>query len=161
MLKRSCFYIILREKSPFYDAVCDETPYVHHRRQKLRQHLEKHDKSALSFFCAIHISISVRLPTDRGPAISRFFTREGPTVLYCKSRRDFDPPPGGHPAPGPASYSCSKTIDIPQKVWYNKTDYRTRGLTEMYFLMNKNTVVAAFDKNPATAFSDAVLFTEV
>ena len=31
----------------------------------------------------------------------------------------------------------------------------------MYFLMNKNTVVAAFDKKPATAFSDAVMFTEV
>lgn len=31
----------------------------------------------------------------------------------------------------------------------------------MYFLMNKNVVVAAFDKKPATAFSDAVMFTEV
>ena len=31
----------------------------------------------------------------------------------------------------------------------------------MYFLMNKNNVVAAFDKKPATAFSDTVLFTEV
>ena len=31
----------------------------------------------------------------------------------------------------------------------------------MYFLMNKNNVVATFDKKPATAFSDEVLFTEV
>lgn len=31
----------------------------------------------------------------------------------------------------------------------------------MYFLMNKNAVVAAFDKKPATAFSDGVLFSEV
>ena len=31
----------------------------------------------------------------------------------------------------------------------------------MYFLMNKNNVVAAFDRKPATAFSDEVLFTEV
>lgn len=31
----------------------------------------------------------------------------------------------------------------------------------MYFLMNKNAVVTAFDKKPATAFSDGVLFTEV
>lgn len=31
----------------------------------------------------------------------------------------------------------------------------------MYFLMNKNTVVAAFDRKPATAFSDEVLFVEV
>lgn len=31
----------------------------------------------------------------------------------------------------------------------------------MYFLMNKNTVVAAFDKKPATAFSDEVLFVEI
>lgn len=31
----------------------------------------------------------------------------------------------------------------------------------MYFLMNKNNVVAAFDKKPATAFSDEVLFIEV
>ena len=31
----------------------------------------------------------------------------------------------------------------------------------MYYLMNKNTVVAAFEKQPATAFSDEVLFREV
>lgn len=31
----------------------------------------------------------------------------------------------------------------------------------MYFLMNKNAVVATFEKKPATAFSDTVLFTEV
>ena len=30
----------------------------------------------------------------------------------------------------------------------------------MYYLMNKNSLVAAFEKKPATAFSDAVLFTE-
>ena len=35
------------------------------------------------------------------------------------------------------------------------------GRTEMYFLMNKNNVVATFDKKSATAFSDTVLFTEV
>ena len=31
----------------------------------------------------------------------------------------------------------------------------------MYFLMNKNNAVAAFDKKPATPFSDKVLFEEV
>ena len=31
----------------------------------------------------------------------------------------------------------------------------------MYFLMNKNTVVAAFEKQPAAEFSDEVLFREV
>ena len=31
----------------------------------------------------------------------------------------------------------------------------------MYFLMNKNNVVAKFEKKPATAFSDRVLFIEV
>ncbi len=31
----------------------------------------------------------------------------------------------------------------------------------MYFLMNKNNVVATFEKKPATAFSDEVLFIEV
>ena len=31
----------------------------------------------------------------------------------------------------------------------------------MYFLMNKNHVVATFEKKPATAFSDEVLFIEV
>lgn len=35
------------------------------------------------------------------PANSRFFTREGPTVLCCQSRRDFDPPPGGTQPPRP------------------------------------------------------------
>jgi len=77
MLKRSCFYIFLREKSPFYDAVCDETPYVHRCRQKLRQHLEKHDKSVLSLFYAFHISISIRVPVDRGPYNFAFFHTRG------------------------------------------------------------------------------------
>lgn len=36
-----------------------------------------------------------------GPAISRFFTREGPTVFCCKSRRDSDPPPGQPLPPAP------------------------------------------------------------
>ncbi|MBP1592210.1 MAG: hypothetical protein ILP22_09245, partial [Oscillospiraceae bacterium] len=30
----------------------------------------------------------------------------------------------------------------------------------MYYLMNKNSLVAAFEKKPATAFSDTVLFNE-
>lgn len=32
-----------------------------------------------------------------GPANSRFFTREGPTVFCSVSRRDSDPPPGAAP----------------------------------------------------------------
>jgi hypothetical protein len=43
MLKPSCFYIFLREKSPFYDAVCDETPYVSCCRSFRQQYLEKHE----------------------------------------------------------------------------------------------------------------------
>ena len=36
-----------------------------------------------------------------GPAISRFFTREGPTVLCSLSHRDSDPPPGQPQPPAP------------------------------------------------------------
>ena len=49
-------------------------------------------------------SISQLLSGSRltgGPAISRFFTREGPTVFCSVSRRDSDPPPGAAPSPRP------------------------------------------------------------
>lgn len=36
-----------------------------------------------------------------GPAISRFFTREGPTVFCSVSRRDSNPPPGQPQPPAP------------------------------------------------------------
>ena len=39
-----------------------------------------------------------------GPAISRFFTREGPTVFCSVSRRDSDPPPGQPQPPDPAPF---------------------------------------------------------
>jgi len=84
MLKPSCFYIFLREKSPFYDAVCDETPYAHRCLQKPQRHLEKHDKSAISFFRAFHISISIRVPVDRGPCNFAFFhTRGADGLLFA------------------------------------------------------------------------------
>ena len=35
---------------------------------------------------------------------------------------------------------------------------KAKGGQGMYYLMNKNTAVAAFEKQPATAFSDEVLF---
>lgn len=40
------------------------------------------------------------------------------------------------------------------KMWYNNYE---SGYS-MYFLMNKNNVVATFEKKPTTAFSDEVLF---
>ena len=101
IIKTSCFYIFLREKSPFYDAVCDETPYVHRCRQNRRQPLEKHDKSVLSFFCAFHISNSVRVPTDRGPCKFAFFHTRGADGLVFALPQRFRPAPRGSPSPQP------------------------------------------------------------
>jgi len=47
-----------------------------------------------------------------GPAISRFFTREGPTVFCSVSRRDSDPPPGAAPARTPPRRSTPESQSI-------------------------------------------------
>ena len=47
-----------------------------------------------------------------GPAISRFFTREGPTVFCSVSRRDSDPPPGAAPVRTPPRRSTPESQSI-------------------------------------------------
>ena len=104
MIKTCCFHFVLREKPPFFYPFFNETPYVHRYRQNLRQHLEKHDKSALSLYRAFHISISVWVPIDQGPCNFAFFHTRGADGLLFGIPQRFRPAPRGSPGPRTQPY---------------------------------------------------------
>lgn len=104
-LKMMFFACFLREKSPFSTVFINEIAQCRFERRRCSQPSEISHRIKIfrcrRFRWRLYFFQLSGSQTGGGPSISRFLTREGPTVLCCPHFRDFDPPPEAAPARAP------------------------------------------------------------
>jgi len=115
-LKMMFFACFLREKSSFFTVFINEIAQCRFERRRCSMPSEISHRIKIfrcrRFRWRLYFFQLSGSQTGGGPSISRFLTREGPTVLCCPHFRDFDPPRGSpSPQPPPHRYTPEPSLN--------------------------------------------------